>query len=71
MAKLFSLRTLFSIWLVGFGLFAAFGSPMTFATLALLLMVGLVAPAVVIQLLAHNHPPTVAEVLNRVERSTR
>jgi hypothetical protein len=68
--KLFSLKTLFPIWLLGCGLFAVFGSPMTLATGALLLMVGLLAPAVVIRLLWQDHSPTVAEAVNRTEGSS-
>jgi hypothetical protein len=68
--KLFSLKTLFPIWLLGCGLFALFGSPMTLATGALLLMVGLLSPAVVIRLLWQDDSPTVAEALNRAEGSS-
>jgi hypothetical protein len=42
---------------------------MTFATGVLLLMIGLVIPAVTILLWKDRQPPTVAEVLNRTERS--
>ena len=70
MVKLFSLKTLFPIWLLGCGLFAVFGTPMTLATGALLLMVGLLSPAVVIRLLRHDQSPTVAEALNRAEGSS-
>jgi hypothetical protein len=66
MSKLFNLKALIPIWLVAFGLVAVLASPMTFATGVLLLMVGLVVPAVVI-LLWKDHSPTVAEVLNQVE----
>jgi hypothetical protein len=69
MSKLFSRKTLIPVWLVAFGLLAFFGSPMTFADGVLLLMVGLAVPAAV-SLLWKDHPPTVAEVLNRVERSS-
>jgi hypothetical protein len=68
LSKLFSLKALISIWLAAFGLIAVFISPMTFATGVLLVMVGLVVPAVTI-LLWKDQPPTVAEVLHRVERS--
>jgi len=70
MVKLFSLKTLFPIWLLGCGIFAVFGSPMTLATGALLLMVGLLSPAVVIRLLRHDQSPTVAEALNRADGSS-
>ncbi len=69
-SKLFSFKTLVSIWLVAFGLFAVFKSPMTFANGILLLMVALVLPAVVTIFLWKDRPSTVAEVLNRVERSS-
>jgi hypothetical protein len=67
--KLFSLQSLVPVWLVALGLVALFQSPMTLATALLLLMVGLVVPSVVI-LLRNDPPRTIAEVLNRVERST-
>jgi hypothetical protein len=69
-SKLFSFKALVSIWLVAFGLFAVFKSPMTFANGILLLMVALVLPAVVTIFLWKDRPSTVAEVLNRVERSS-
>jgi hypothetical protein len=68
MSKLLSHKAIISIWLAAFGLFAVFESPMTFATGVLLLIIGLMVPAVVL-LLWKDHPPTVAEVLNRVEAS--
>lgn len=51
-------------------LLAVFKSPMTFTNGVLLLMVALVVPAVVTILLWKDRPSTVAEVLNRVERSS-
>jgi hypothetical protein len=69
-SKLFSFKALVPIWLVAFGLFAIFKSPMTFANGVLLLIVALVVPAVVTILLWKDRPSTVAEVLNRVERSS-
>jgi hypothetical protein len=57
-----------TIWLVTIGLFALFGTPMTLATGALLVMVGLVVPTVAI-LLWKQPPPTVAELLTHAERS--
>ena len=69
-SKLFSFKTLVPMWLVAVGLFAALKSPMTFANGVLLLMVALVVPAVVTILLLKDRPSTVAEVLNRVERSS-
>jgi hypothetical protein len=70
LSKLLSFKALIAVWLATFGLVAVFVSPMTFATGALLVMVGLVVPAVTI-LLWKDPPPTVAEVLNRVEQSAR
>jgi hypothetical protein len=43
---------------------------MTFANRVLLLLVALVVPAVVTVLVWKDRPSTVAEVLNRVERSS-
>jgi len=63
-----SLKALIPVWLAAFGLVAVWVSPMTFATGVLLLIVGLVVPAVTI-LLRKDQPPTVAEVLYQVERS--
>jgi hypothetical protein len=67
MSKLFGFKVLVPLWLGAFGLVAILLAPMTFATAALVSIVGLVAPAVMI-LLWKDQPPTVAEVLNRVER---
>jgi hypothetical protein len=69
-SKLFSFKTLVPIWLAAFGLLAVFNSPMTFANGVLLLMVALVVPAIVTILVWKDRPSTVAEVLNRVERSS-
>lgn len=70
LSKFLSLKTLIPIWLAAFGLIAVLLSPMTFATGILLLIVGLVIPAVTILLWKDQQPPTVAEVLNQVERSS-
>jgi hypothetical protein len=69
LSKLFSPKTLVPVWLVAVGLVAVFVSPMTPATGALLLMVALVVPAVVF-LMRKDRSSTVAEVLNRAERSS-
>jgi hypothetical protein len=66
-SKRFTLQALVPVWLVACALIAVFQSPMTFTNGVLLLIVSLVVPAVVI-LLWNDHAPTVAEVLNRVER---
>ena len=70
LSKFLSLKALIPVWLAAFGLVAVFVSPMKFATGVLLLMVGLVIPAVTILLWKDQQPPTVAEVLNQVERSS-
>ena len=65
-----SFKAFVPIWFVAFGLFAVLQSPMTFANGVLLLMAALVVPAVVTVLVWKDRPSTVAEVLNRVERSS-
>jgi len=69
-SKLFSFKALVPIWLLVFALVAVFNPPMTFANGVLLLMVALVVPVVVTILLWKDRPSTVAEELNRVERSS-
>jgi hypothetical protein len=69
MSKLFRHKTILSVWLVAFALFAVIESPMTLATGVLLLTIALVVPAIVLVLWKEQPPPTVAEVLNRVEAS--
>jgi hypothetical protein len=69
-SKLFSFKALVPIWFVVFALVAVLQSPMTFANGVLLLSVALVVPAVVTVLVWKDRPSTVAEVLNRVERSS-
>jgi hypothetical protein len=68
LSKLLRHKAILSVWLGAFGLFAVFESPMTIGTGVLLLTIGLMVPAVVL-LLWRDHPPTVAEVLHRVEAS--
>ena len=68
MAMLFSRKVFIPVWLIVFGLFAFFGSPMTFITGLLLLTVGVVAPTIML-LLSKERSPTVAEVLHHVEAS--
>jgi hypothetical protein len=68
MSMLFSRKAFIPVCLIVFGLFALFGSPMTFATRVLLLIAGVVAPAIVL-ILWKKHSPTVAEVLHDVEAS--
>ena len=69
-SKLFSFKTLVPIWLLVFALVAVFNPPMTFANGVRVLMVALVVPVVVTILLWKDRPSTVAEELNRVERSS-
>lgn len=68
MSMLFSRTAIIPVWLVVFGLFTLFGSPMTFGTGVLLLIVGVVAPAIVL-ILWKEPSPTVAEVLHHAEAS--
>jgi len=68
MSMLFSRTAIIPVWLVVFVLFALLGSPMTFATGVLLLMVGVVPPAIMLTLWKEPSP-TVAEVLHHVHAS--
>ena len=68
-SNLFSLKTLIPLWLVAFALIATFAPPMSPTARGLLVMVAVVVSAVVF-LLRKDRPSTVAEVLNRVERSS-
>jgi hypothetical protein len=69
MSMLFSRKAFIPVWLVVvFGLFELLGWPMTFATGVLLLIVGGVAPAIVL-ILWKKPSPTVDEVLHPVEAS--
>jgi hypothetical protein len=54
------------VWWVVFGLFALFGSSMTFATGVLLLLLGTLALTIML-MLWKAPPPTIAEVLRQVE----
>jgi len=65
MPMLFRRKAIVPVWVIVFGLFALFG-PGTVDTSVLLLIVGVVAP--VIMLILWREPvPTVAEVLHRVD----
>jgi hypothetical protein len=68
MSMVFSRTAIISVWLAVFALFALFGSPMTFATGALLLIAGVVPPAIMLTLWKEPSP-TVAEVLHHVDAS--
>jgi len=69
MSKIFNRRTFIPFWLLTCVLFAALSSPMSGMAGLLLLIVGTVVPIAAI-FLWKVPPPTIAEVLNRVERST-
>lgn len=66
MSMLFSRKAFIPVCLIAFGLFALFGSPMTFATGVVLLIGTVIAPAIVL-ILWRKPSPTVAEVLHDVE----
>ena len=68
MSMLFNRTAIVPVWFVVFGLFAWFALPMTFGTGVLLLMVGIVSPAIVLTLW-REPAPTVAEVLHHVHGS--
>ena len=68
MSMLFNRTVILPVWFVVFGLFAWFGPSMTFATGVLLLMVGVVPPAIMLTLWKEPSP-TVAEVLHHVDAS--
>lgn len=68
MSMFISRRWIIPVWVVVFGLLALFGSPMTAATGVLLLIVGIVVPAILL-ILWQEPSPTVAEVLHHVEAS--
>lgn len=67
MSMLFRRKAIIPVWVIVFGLFALFG-PVTVATGTLLLMVGIVAPAIML-ILWKEPAPTVAEVLHHVDSS--
>jgi hypothetical protein len=68
MSMAFSRTAIISVWLAVFALFALFGSSMTLATGALLLMVGVVPPAIMLTLWKEPSS-TIAEVLHHVDAS--
>jgi hypothetical protein len=65
MLMLFQRKAVIPVWLV-FGLFALFGSSMTFATGVFVLLVGTLALTMMLRLWKAP-PPTIAEVLRQVE----
>jgi hypothetical protein len=68
MSMFFSRSTILPAWLVVFGALALLASPMTLATGTLLFFAGVVPPAIMF-ILWKEPPPTVAEVLHRVDTS--
>ena len=62
MLMLFRRKAVIPVWLVVFGLFALFGSSMTFA----MLLLGTLVLTIVL-MLWKAPPPTIAEVLRQVE----
>ena len=69
MSQLFNRKAFIPFWLLTCVVFAALSTPMSWVTSLLLLIVGTVVPIAAI-FLWKVPPPTIAEVLNRVERST-
>ena len=69
MSKFFNRKAFIPFWLLACVLFAALSTPMTWATGLLLVFVGTLVPVVGVALWKMP-PPTIAEVLNRVERPT-
>ena len=69
MSKLFNRKAFIPVWLVTCVVFAFLSTPMSWATGLFLVIVGAVVPVIAV-MLAKMPPPTIAEVLNRVERST-
>ena len=59
-------KAVIPVWLVVFGLFALFGSSMTFATGVFVLLLGTLALAIML-ILWKPPPPTIAEVLRQVD----
>jgi hypothetical protein len=68
MSMLFSRTVIIPVWIVVCGLFALFAWPLTLGTGVLLLIVGVGAPAFLLNLWKEP-APTVAEVLHRVDAS--
>ena len=68
MLMLFRRKAILPVWLVVFGLFALFGSSMTFATGVFVLLLGTLALTMMLSLWKAP-PPTIAEVLRDVDGS--
>ena len=69
MSKLFNRKAFIPFWFLICVIFAAISTPMTWATGLLVVVIGAVVPVIAV-LLWKVPPPTIAEVLNRVERPT-
>ena len=69
MLMLFRRKAVIPVWLLMFGLFALFGSSMTFATGLGVLLLGTLALTMML-ILWKAPPPTIAEVLRQVEESS-
>lgn len=69
MSKLFNRKAFIPFWLLTCVVFATLNAPMSWSTGLLLVVVATVVPIAAI-FVWKVPPPTIAEVLNRVERST-
>lgn len=68
MSMCFTRNATIAAWVVAFGLVALLASPVTLTTSVLILVVGgVVAPAIMLALWPVGPPPTIAEVLHHVE----
>lgn len=67
MSLLFRRKAVVPIWVIAFGLLAVLG-PVTNDIRVLLVIVGVVAPVIML-ILWREPPPTVAEVLHQVDSS--
>lgn len=69
MSKLISRKAIVPVWLVVvLGVFALFGSPLTFSMGMLLVLVGIVAPAIVL-VFTREQPLSVAEIMRQTKPS--
>ena len=69
MFMLFRPKAIISVWVVAFGLLTLLAVPMTWATGVLLLLGGVVPPAILL-VLSREPSLTVAEVLHRAHAET-
>jgi hypothetical protein len=70
MSMLFNHRAIMPVWLVVFGLFALFESPMTFATGVVLLLVAGVALTIMLVVWKELHPTPAAVTAPNPPRAT-